>query len=96
MDAMKTELKRLSAQKIVLEGNIHNDPAIADLYNQTVTKENELSRKLLTAGAKLDYQNSMVSMDLELPEDPAVAELLQKAGIAPRTPAPAAGGQPTP
>lgn len=89
MAGIKAELLRLNAQKITLQGEISKDPAVAGLYQQTAQKENELNRKLEAAGARLDYLNSLVSMDLELPQDPEVAKMVEDAGVAPRTPAPA-------
>ncbi|HUT53845.1 MAG TPA: hypothetical protein VM658_10685 [bacterium] len=86
---IKAELARLDAQKTLLEGEIRKDPSIRGLFTETMRKINELNRKLVSAGAKLDYKNSLVSMDLALPEDPVVAKLVLDAGVKPRTPAPA-------
>jgi 2',3'-cyclic-nucleotide 2'-phosphodiesterase (5'-nucleotidase family) len=96
LTALKSELARLEAQRTLLEGKIQQDPAVKDEYDKTVAAQQRLNQQLADAGKSFSYENTMVSLDLALPEDEEVAGWVKAIGVQPRTPAPTAPATPPP
>jgi len=83
------EVTRLEAQRKILVGAMQSDPELRKKFSQVNQKEKELRRKLDESGSRLKYQNSMASMEPEMPEDEVIAGWVEAIGVKPKS---AAGG----
>lgn len=90
--SIETDISRLEAQKVILQGQIQSDPMFQQKFLETQNQLTALQKKLEGARLPLTYQSTLISMDAELPEDPAVADWLTKSGI----PKPVGEGKPQP
>ncbi len=66
---LQEKLDRLRAQQKLLTGPAVRDPELRKEHNRVKQQIENISRKLATSVSKLDYNNHIVSMDMELPED---------------------------
>jgi 2',3'-cyclic-nucleotide 2'-phosphodiesterase (5'-nucleotidase family) len=78
---INAELKRLEAQRKILAGAMQNDPELRKEYSAVSQKEKELRGKLAESGSRLKYQNSMASIEPEMPEDAEIAGWVEATGV---------------
>lgn len=83
---VEAELARVVAQVKILEGDIANDPQLANIYNKAREEEKALRAKLGEASAGYDFENTLISLDISMSEDPQVAAWVAETGVKPRTP----------
>jgi 2',3'-cyclic-nucleotide 2'-phosphodiesterase (5'-nucleotidase family) len=93
---LKNELSRLAAQRTLLEGKIQQDPVIKAEYDKVVAQQAQVNAQLGEAGKAFSYENSLIALELSLPEDEQVAGWVKAIGVQPRTPAPDAPQPPAP
>lgn len=91
---IEEELELLTAQSKLLEGPVGRDPEIRQEYMRVTARERELNDRLGRQASRFEHSNSVVSMDLEMPEDPDVAKWIDEIGVKPKTkPKPKPAGQ---
>jgi len=82
---MQSDLARLEAQVAILEGPVSQDPELRRKYQEVVTEERRLRDRLSSLASRFDHEHSLVSMDLDLPEDETVAAWITEIGVEPKT-----------
>ncbi len=82
---MKDELERITAQKAAFAGSIGRDPEVRSRLRTIEKEEERILERLRGSKSRFDYDNALVSVDLDFPEDPEVAAWVQAIGVEART-----------
>jgi 2',3'-cyclic-nucleotide 2'-phosphodiesterase (5'-nucleotidase family) len=97
-EQVNRELERLLAQRRILEGpQLQTDPQVKAKSDELAKQTTELTKKLEALAGGFKNKNSMVDVELSMPEDPQIAEwvaALLKPTQPPAPPAPGAPGAP--
>ena len=97
-EQVNRQLEQLLAQRRILEGpQTQADPQVKAKSDELQKQSAELTKKLETLAGGFENKNSMVDVELSMPEDPQIAEWVTavlKPVQPPAPPAPAAPGAP--
>ncbi|OGP61423.1 MAG: hypothetical protein A2V67_02015 [Deltaproteobacteria bacterium RBG_13_61_14] len=74
-EQVNRELERLLAQRRILEGpQLQTDPQVKAKSDELAKQTTELTKKLEALAGGFENKNSMVDVELSMPEDPQVAQ----------------------
>jgi len=83
---LKDERARLEAQRVLYDGTVKRDPEFKAALAKVDSRLREIGEQLSEAGSGFTFENSVVSVELEFPDDEEVLSWVEGAGVKPKTP----------